>query len=61
MINWVGLYTLTSREVGRFFSVYRQTVIPGLISSNDKNILQPIKRTFIDPVKYYEQKKRLNQ
>ena len=33
MVNWVGLYTLTSREVGRFFSVYRQTVIPGLISS----------------------------
>lgn len=33
MINWVGLYTLTRREVGRFFSVYRQTVIPGLISS----------------------------
>ena len=32
-INWVGLWTLTSREVGRFFSVYRQTVIPGLISS----------------------------
>tara|TARA_X000001036_G_scaffold314666_1_gene293114 strand:+ start:17568 stop:18332 length:765 start_codon:yes stop_codon:yes gene_type:complete len=33
MINWIGLWTLTSREVGRFFSVYRQTVIPGLISS----------------------------
>ena len=33
MVNRVGLYTLTSREVGRFFSVYRQTVIPGLISS----------------------------
>ena len=33
MINWVGLYTFTTREVGRFFSVYRQTVIPGLISS----------------------------
>ena len=33
MINWIGLCTLTSREVGRFFSVYRQTVIPGLISS----------------------------
>ena len=33
MINWVGLWTLTNREVGRFFSVYRQTVIPGLISS----------------------------
>ena len=32
-MNWVGLWTLTSREVGRFFSVYRQTVIPGLISS----------------------------
>ena len=33
MINWTGLLTLTNREVGRFFSVYRQTVIPGLISS----------------------------
>ena len=33
MINWVGLWTLTSREVGRFFSVYRQTILPGLISS----------------------------
>ena len=33
MINWIGLWTLTSREVGRFFSVYRQTIIPGLISS----------------------------
>jgi len=32
-MNWVGLWTLTSREVGRFFSVYRQTIIPGLISS----------------------------
>ena len=32
-INWIGLWTLTRREVGRFFSVYRQTVIPGLISS----------------------------
>ena len=25
------------------------------------NILQPIKRAFIDPIKYYEQKKRLNK
>lgn len=31
--NWIGLGTLVRREVGRFFSVYRQTVIPGLISS----------------------------
>ena len=31
--NWIGLYTLTKREVGRFFTVYRQTVLPGLISS----------------------------
>jgi ABC-2 type transport system permease protein len=31
--NWIGLYTLTKREVGRFFAVYRQTVLPGLISS----------------------------
>ena len=32
-INWIGLWTLIKREVGRFFSVYRQTVLPGLISS----------------------------
>ena len=32
-VNWVGLWTLIRREVGRFFSVYRQTVLPGLISS----------------------------
>ncbi|MFQ6677310.1 MAG: ABC transporter permease [Fidelibacterota bacterium] len=31
--NWIGLYTLTKREVSRFFTVYRQTVLPGLISS----------------------------
>ena len=31
--NWIGLWTLITREVGRFFSVYRQTVLPGLISS----------------------------
>jgi hypothetical protein len=27
----------------------------------DNNILKPIKKIFIDPVKYYEQKQRLNQ
>lgn len=32
-MNWVGLNTLIMREVGRFFSVYRQTVLPGLITS----------------------------
>ena len=32
-MNWVGFWTLTSREVGRFFSVYKQTIIPGLSSS----------------------------
>ena len=32
-VNWIGLWTLIRREVGRFFSVYRQTVLPGLISS----------------------------
>ena len=31
--HWVGFWTLITREVGRFFSVYRQTVLPGLISS----------------------------
>ena len=31
--NWIGLWTLITRAVGRFFSVYRQTVLPGLISS----------------------------
>ena len=32
-MNWIGLKTLIFREVGRFFSVYRQTVLPGLITS----------------------------
>ena len=32
-MNWVGFNTLILREVGRFFSVYRQTVLPGLITS----------------------------
>ena len=32
-MNWIGFGTLIKREVGRFFSVYRQTVIPGLITS----------------------------
>ncbi len=32
-MNWVGLNTLVKREVGRFFSVYRQTVLPGIITS----------------------------
>ena len=32
-MNWIGFGTLIEREVGRFFSVYRQTVLPGLISS----------------------------
>ena len=28
---------------------------------NNKNILTPIKKTFVDPVQYYEQKRRRNQ
>ena len=32
-MNWMGFGTLIKREVGRFFSVYRQTVLPGLITS----------------------------
>ncbi|NOZ04718.1 MAG: ABC transporter permease [FCB group bacterium] len=32
-INWIGLWTLIKREVGRFFAVYRQTILPSLISS----------------------------
>ena len=28
---------------------------------NKKNVLEPIQKNFIDPVQYYEQKKRLNQ
>jgi|TARA_B100001094_G_scaffold257205_1_gene256668 ABC-2 type transport system permease protein len=32
-VNWIGFGTLIKREVGRFFSVYRQTVLPGLITS----------------------------
>ena len=34
LMNWVGFSTLIKREVGRFFSVYRQTVLPGLITSS---------------------------
>ena len=32
-MNWIGFRTLTMREITRFFAVYRQTVIPGLITS----------------------------
>jgi|TARA_B100001540_G_scaffold62432_1_gene56203 ABC-2 type transport system permease protein len=32
-VNWIGFRTLTFREVGRFFAVWRQTIVPGLISS----------------------------
>jgi len=32
-MNWVGLWTLINREVGRFLSVYKQTILPGIISS----------------------------
>ena len=28
---------------------------------NDQNVLKPIKKVFLDPVKYYQQKQRLNQ
>ena len=33
-MNWIGFGTLIKREVGRFFSVYRQTVLPGLIDTH---------------------------
>ena len=32
-MNWIGFRTLTFREVGRFFAVWRQPIVPGLISS----------------------------
>ena len=32
-MNWIGFRTLAFREVGRFFAVWRQTIVPGLISS----------------------------
>ena len=32
-MNWIGFKTLTFREITRFFAVYRQTVIPGHITS----------------------------
>jgi len=28
---------------------------------NDQNVLEPIKKVFLDPMRYYEQKQRLNQ
>ena len=33
MINWIGFKTLTFREISRFFSVWNQTIVPGLITS----------------------------
>ncbi len=33
-VNWIGFRTLMVREITRFLAVYRQTVIPGLISSS---------------------------
>ena len=33
MINWIVFSTLTYREISRFFSVWRQTIVPGLITS----------------------------
>ena len=32
-MNWIGFKTLTFREITRFFAVYRQTVITGLVTS----------------------------
>ena len=32
-INWIGFRTQVIREITRFLTVYRQTVIPGLITS----------------------------
>lgn len=32
-INWIGVWTLFRREIERFIAVYRQTILPGMISS----------------------------
>lgn len=32
-LNWIGIWTLFRREIERFIAVYRQTVLPGMISS----------------------------
>lgn len=32
-LNWVGLWTLVEREVGRFLSVYMQTIVAPVIST----------------------------
>ena len=31
--NWVGFYTLSSREILRFFTVWKQTIIPGIVTT----------------------------
>ena len=31
--NWVGFYTLSSREILRFFTVWKQTIIPGVVTT----------------------------
>lgn len=32
-MNWIGIWTLLRREIERFIAVYRQTILPGMISS----------------------------
>ena len=31
--NWIGFYTLSSREILRFFTVWKQTIIPGIVTT----------------------------
>jgi len=33
VVNWVGLYTLSRREVGRFTKVYMQTIVAPVITT----------------------------
>lgn len=33
LINWVGLYTLVQKEIGRFVSVYMQTIVAPVVTT----------------------------
>lgn len=32
-VNWIGLYTLTAKEVGRFINVYTQTIVAPVVTT----------------------------
>ena len=57
----IDIKKFPGESIDYFFAV--RTLDGGIYGApvDDNNLLSPIKRIFIDPVQYFEQKKRLNQ